>query len=560
MEKKASLMEAWTAVWTRPWQEMTEYMVDLTQRWLMYLDVKRKAANIMLDHHAAGMPPVLKFEHESILDARTFDRPANYELLYIMPPPGVELDATKPPLVIVDPRAGHGPGIGGFKGDSEVGMALREGFHTYFVSFFPEPCEGQTLEDIELAEIRFLEEVHRRHPDAGRPVVYGNCQAGWAVAMLGADRPDVCGPIIINGAPLSYWAGRAGATPMRAMGGVSGGDWGVRLACDLGRGRFDGAWLVQNFENLNPANTLFKKNYDLLRSVDTQEERFLDFERWWTGFYQLTEDEINWITDSLFIGNDLEQGTLKLSENHHIDMRRAQDPIVVFASRGDNITPPAQALGWIHEIYPTTEELKRHGQRVIYMLHSHAGHLGIFVSAKVARREHRAIIENLERFPDLEPGLYEMVIEGETGEADPRKPQFVVSFNERRVEDICYNRDQDEHAFERAERLAARLDSAYRMFFRPLIRPMIVPPVAEAIRWMHPARSRRVVYSERLNPLMHGVAALASLARSRRKKAKEDNPYLQLERIAADGIVDILDAYRDARDGAVEAVYRAAFS
>ena len=56
-----------------------------------------------------------------------YDRPANYALVRIIPPRGVEVDDTKRPFVIVDPRAGHGPGIGGFKEDSEVGVALRAG-------------------------------------------------------------------------------------------------------------------------------------------------------------------------------------------------------------------------------------------------------------------------------------------------------------------------------------------------------------------------------------------------------------------------------------------------
>jgi pimeloyl-ACP methyl ester carboxylesterase len=192
---------------------------------LLYLDARRKAANIMLDHHAAGMPPVLRYDYEILLDAREFERPANYALVRIVPPPDVVIDDDKPPVVVVDPRAGHGPGIGGFKQDSEVGMALKEGFPTYFVMFYPEPCEGQTLECVELAEIRFLEHVHSLHPKVGRPVVYGNCQAGWAVAMLGADRPDVCGPIVLSGAPLSYWAGKPGSHPMRAQGGIMGGKW-----------------------------------------------------------------------------------------------------------------------------------------------------------------------------------------------------------------------------------------------------------------------------------------------------------------------------------------------
>ncbi len=60
----------------------------------------------------------------------------NYALLQIMPPEGVVVDRNKRPYIIIDPRAGHGPGIGGFKDDSQVGVALRAGHPVYFVIFF----------------------------------------------------------------------------------------------------------------------------------------------------------------------------------------------------------------------------------------------------------------------------------------------------------------------------------------------------------------------------------------------------------------------------------------
>ena len=70
--------------------------------------------------------------------------------------------------------------------------------------------------------------------------------------MLAAIRPELFGPIIIAGSPLSYWAGVRGQYPMRYSGGLLGGSWLTALTSDLGRGKFDGAWLVQNFENQNP--------------------------------------------------------------------------------------------------------------------------------------------------------------------------------------------------------------------------------------------------------------------------------------------------------------------
>jgi Protein of unknown function (DUF3141) len=91
--------------------------------------------------------------------------------------------------------------------------------------------------------------------------VIGNCQAGWAVMMLAATRPELFGPIILAGSPVSYWAGLEGQSPMRYSSGLLGGSWLTALSSDLGAGKFDGAHLVANFENLSPANTLWTKNY-----------------------------------------------------------------------------------------------------------------------------------------------------------------------------------------------------------------------------------------------------------------------------------------------------------
>jgi len=76
----------------------------------------------------------------------------NYLLVRIIPPSGVEIDQRKRPFVVVDPRAGHGPGIGGFKAQSEIGVALHAGHPCYFIGFLPEPVAGQTIEHIASAE------------------------------------------------------------------------------------------------------------------------------------------------------------------------------------------------------------------------------------------------------------------------------------------------------------------------------------------------------------------------------------------------------------------------
>lgn len=63
--------------------EAWRYQVDLWQRHLLFLDTLRERANNMLAHQQAGLPPLLKFEYETVLDVRIVDRPANYALLRV---------------------------------------------------------------------------------------------------------------------------------------------------------------------------------------------------------------------------------------------------------------------------------------------------------------------------------------------------------------------------------------------------------------------------------------------------------------------------------------------
>src|SRR5262249_12507697 len=96
-----------------------EYMVDAAQTSVLFLDVMRDGGNQYREPLAETAPNVLEYEVELLVDGRTLERPVNYGLVRVVPPPGIELDPTRRPFVIGDPRAGHGPGIGGFKADSE---------------------------------------------------------------------------------------------------------------------------------------------------------------------------------------------------------------------------------------------------------------------------------------------------------------------------------------------------------------------------------------------------------------------------------------------------------
>src|SRR5207302_952618 len=209
----------------------------------------------------------------------------------IKPPAGSPpTDPTKRPFVVIDPRAGHGPGIGGFKMDSEVGIALSTAHPCYFVMFFPQPVPGQTIESVWAAEIAFLRKVNEL--------------------------------------------------------------------------------------------------YNLYSKVDTERSRFLQFEKWWGGHFLMNKEEMAWIARNLFVGNKLSAGEIESADGRtRVDIRNIREPIIVFASWGDNITPSQQALNWIPDVYASVDEIRANEQTIVYSLHKKIGHLGIFVSAGVVRRE-----------------------------------------------------------------------------------------------------------------------------------------------------------------------------
>ena len=536
-------------------QESLDYQRDLFERTILFWDTLRQRANNMIAHERAGKPPLLDFDYEMLTDARRFTHPANYALLRITRVGDACFeecfDETKPPVVIIDPRAGHGPGIGGFKRDSEVGMAMHEGHPVYFVAFFPEPCPGQTLSDVLHVLRRFVENVAKRHPGKP-PILYGNCQAGWAVILLSADCAGLVGPAVVNGSPLSYWAGEPGVNPMRIAGALFGGAWLTHLLADLGDGRFDGAWLVQNFENLKP-EAIWQKYANLFANIDVERERFLEFERWWNGFYFLSREEILAIVEKLFIGNQLEEGIFRICEGCTADLRRIRNPLVIFASYGDNITPPQQALGWIPAVYKDTAVLKAAGQRIIYLTNPHVGHLGIFVSAKVARLEHRAILESLTEIEAIAPGLYEMKIDNPSGDPDCHKPAFSVRFEERQVEDLKFGAPYA--AFERVQQVSDANERLYSTFVSPFVRAFVNPWSAAKLEGLHPMRTSRYLLSERFSPFMHGVTELARMIKRHRTPLQKDDPSITRERTMVEQIAKAIEQTHERRDVVEEQIF-----
>ena len=241
-----------------------------------------------------------------------------------------------------------------------------------------------------------------------------------------------------------------------------------------------------------------------------------------------------------------------------VDLKHNNNPVVVFASFGDNITPPQQAFNWIIKTYGTVDEIKRRGQVIVCIGHENIGHLGIFVSAKIARKEHKEIIASFDMLDWMPPGLYQMDIE-----EDPAEPgEYKVSYFEKRMNDIKALDDgvDDEKAFFSVRALSRVNDTVYQLLVSPWLKLVVNEPVAETLRQLHPMRTQRYLMSD-LNPWMFPFAVGASMIRSNgnRHPVAEENVFYQMEKFTSDLISQGLNNYRDMRDSFCEATFKFMF-
>ena len=537
-----------------------DYMVDAFQRSVLFLDLLRRRGNEEIEITSRPMATVLSFGHKVLMDGRSLPRPINYMLSRIVAPPGVAIDPRKRPVVVIDPRAGQGPGVGGFKAESEIGDALNAGHPVYFIGFGATPAPGQQFLDVVEGQVRFFERVVELHADAPRPFAIGNCQAGYQTLMVAILRPDLFGPCLVAGSPMSYWQGVHSKNPMRYSGGLLGGSWLTAMASDLGNGEIDGTGLILNFDMLNPANWLWGKQYDVYTHVDTDAERYLKFEQWWGDFIQLNGDELQFLVDNLFIGDKLTRNQLQSRDGTVFDLRAVTSPIIVFTSTEDNISPPPQTLGWILDLYRDVDDIRAAGRTIVYCVSQKVGHLAIFVSAKVGAKQDEEFVQLMDVIDCLPPGLYEMVISPRPADAPAAgfvTGNWISRFEARSLDDIRAlgrNSPEDDRAFAAVARLSELNLSIYRSFLQPLVRALANQPMADLAKALNPLRLSYTIFADS-NPWMKGIPKLAATVSAARRPVVPDNPLLKLQTQVSAQITTALDRYRAARDKLQEQMF-----
>ena len=378
--------------------------------------------------------------------------------------------------------------------------------------------------------------------------------------MVAILRPDLFGPCLVAGSPMSYWQGVHGKNPMRYSGGLLGGSWLTAMASDLGNGKIDGTALILNFDMLNPANWLWGKQYDVYTHVDTNAERYLKFEKWWGDFIQLNGDELQFLVDNLFIGDKLTRNQLQSHNGTVFDLRSITSPIIVFTSTEDNISPPPQTLGWIVDLYRDVDDIRATGRTIVYCVSQKIGHLAIFVSSKVGAKEDEEFVQLMDVIDCLPPGLYEMVISPRPADVPAAgfvTGDWIARFEARSLDDIRAlgrNSPEDDRAFAAVARLSEVNLSIYRTFMQPFVRAFASQPMADFSRAMNPLRLSYTIFGDR-NPWMKGMQPLAAAVSAARRPVADDNPLLALQTKASEQITTGLDAYRVARDKLEEQMF-----
>ena len=248
-----------------------------------------------------------------------------------------------------------------------------------------------------------------------------------------------------------------------------------------------------------------------------------------------------------------------------VDLRNIKSPIVVFCSFGDNITPPQQALGWILDLYDQDAEIVAAGQTIVYVLHQTIGHLGIFVSAKVATKEHQELQQATDLIDVLPPGLYEAVFEAKTSATASQElvsGDYVVRFEPRSLSayPCAWRRTMRKMIF-----VLPRSRGSLRLH-KDCIRPMSVPlcgrsptnilrngcdgstPIGYDMRCFRIA----IRFCGRSPPLPIMSPQTGSVSTTETSFCSASAPF-------SEQIVKSLDLYRDTRDSFIESWFMAVY-
>jgi hypothetical protein len=193
-------------------------------------------------------------------------------------------------------------------------------------------------------------------------------------------------------------------------------------------------------------------------------------------------------------------------------------------------------------------------------VHDTIGHLGIFVSGGVAKKEHQEFASNIDLIDVLPPGLYEAVLSpvaADSVHAERTVGDWITRFEPRTLADvraIVQPDPENERHFAAVRRVSEINLGLYRTLFQPFVQASIHEQGAEWLHKLNPAELPFQIFSQQ-NPLMQKVAQLAAQVREQRQPVSADNPLLQWQQAMSQAIIAALDGYRDLRDSSIEKIF-----
>jgi hypothetical protein len=198
-------------------------------------------------------------------------------------------------------------------------------------------------------------------------------------------------------------------------------------------------------------------------------------------------------------------------------------------------------------------------------VHDSIGHLGIFVSGGVAKKEHQEFASNIDLIDVLPPGLYEAVltpVAADSANAERVVGDWIARFEPRTLADvraIVQPDPENELRFAAVRRVSEINLGLYRTLVQPFVQAAVNEQGAEWMRKLNPAELPFQIFSKQ-NPLMQQVAQLAEQVRAQRQPVSPDNPLVHWQQTMSQAIVAALDGCSDLRDKSVEQIFLAVYS
>ena len=169
---------------------------------------------------------------------------------------------------------------------------------------------------------------------------------------------------------------------------------------------------------------------------------------------------------------------IRTSDGVRIDLRNIEvaDRLLLFLGRQHHAAAAGARL--ILDLYDNTDEIVANGQTIVYSLHHTIGHLGIFVSGKVALKEHQEFVSCMDMIDAMPPGLYEATITEVTDKTENHQlidGKYLFRLEARTLDDIRafgVNSADDEKRFATVARVSEVNLGFYRTFVEPWVRVM----------------------------------------------------------------------------------------